>query len=1062
MANEYLQRRPTSTGNRQVWTWSGWIKRNILDTQMQLFGGYGAGGGQGIITFSSGNLIQVREYSLEASAETYNFLTTNIFRDVGNWMHILVSYDTTQDIGAERIQIYVNGDLQQTTQTTTPTKNLNQNNINLVTGSTGDPKTMAIGRVNVTTTTGQQYELADYFFIDGQALTPDVFGFYKQGKGYISVGSTQATDFRPGQWVPKTPRVIKTEINRRGGFGVNGFYLPMNDSKNFGADFHCDPNSIITLNEKLPQPRVGVASTATVGLGFTDVLRADPYASNLVLALPFVSSGLCTNGTNVGVNTGFGDYSAVIKGSGSPKVGIITASSLLSIANTAGYYGSAGSFNGSNSQLTIPSSTDFQLSDGDFTIELWANPNTIKDGNTILSLGTGGNSLYWVLGVGRIFGGITFGSGNGAWNFTTSPVSGIGTSRANQWTHVAVVRKGSILTYYQDGVAVGISTNHNFGSGNGGNLYIGSYFQNYNGDGSWFDGYIQDLRIYKGVAKYTTGFDVPKPYTPVGIATWRAVPDTTANNFATLNALIPAGGVTRTYTNGNLDVSVAGLNTNTYSTIGVGTTGKWYWEFQIPTIGGGANPMGGIAAPQFCAQEANLNRAVVYRVNGNTIVDDTQSSYGATYTTTDIIGVAVNVTDSQVTFYKNGTSQGAINYSGISTTAFLPVVRSNAGTDAFRLNFGQNPTFSGNVSIGTFTDTNGKGLFKYQPPSGFLALCEDNLPTPAISDPGKYFKTVLYTGDGTDGRNIVGVGFTPDLVWVKARNQAYNNGLFDSVRGSRGTLYSNLTNAEEISGPYSFNADGFSQSSTWNNSSTDFVAWCWRAGAGTTSTNTNGSITSVVSVNQDAGFSIATYTGTGSALTFGHGLGKVPAFAIFKYRSGPSGGWAWVVYHKSLPTNYYVYLQSTVAQQNLTGVFTTAPTSTLFSLGTEGAVNTNNNNMLCYSWAEIEGFSKFGSYVGNGNADGPFVYCGFKPALVIAKLISSSDNWRMYDNARSAGNPTNLVLYPNLTNVEGYVTDHIDYLSNGFKWRSNNNNSTGSTYIFAAWAESPFTTANAK
>jgi len=381
---------------------------------------------------------------------------------------------------------------------------------------------------------------------------------------------------------------------------------------------------------------------------------------------------------------------------------------------------------------------------------------------------------------------------------------------------------------------------------------------------------------------------------------------------------------------------------------------------------------------------------------------------------------------------------------------------------SFTYNFGQNPSFSGNTTAGTFTDTNGKGLFKYQPPSGFLALCEDNLPTPAIANPGRHFKTVLYTGDGASGRSIVGVGFTPDLVWIKPRNYVDQHVLCDSIRGPLRSLYIMASN-EANNGVLSFENDGFSLNS-WNNVNDPgdlYVAWCWKAG-GEAVTNTNGSITSVVSVNQDAGFSIVSYTGTGSAATVGHGLGKTPKFIITKSRTTADD---WFTYHSSVGNGSYVLLNSTAASTVLSTIWNnTSPTSTTFSLGTSGGANRLNDRLIAYCWAEIEGYSKFGSYTGNGSADGPFVYCGFKPALVILKAVSAAGNWCMIDNARNSTNPTNLFSVANSANAGDDTGGLLDFVSNGFKLRltSSNFNGSGVTYIFAAFAESPFSTANAK
>ena len=1047
MANEYLQRTPTSTGNRKVWTWSGWVKRNTpTGTRQALFAVTNNGGS--IFTgleFDTNEKLQWYEFTLTSGDTVVN--TSQVFRDTGNWMHILVVFNSTASSSQDRAKIYVNGTLI-TSFTTDSRANININTESQINGITY-PSYIGSWAVAAPTLYSRA-EYTDVFFIDGQALTPDVFGFYKAGKGYISVGSTQSTDFRPGQWVPKTPRVIKTAINNSGGFGVNGFYLPMNDSNNFGADFHCEPNSIIKLQENLPQPRCRID-----GVGdYTGALRADPYAANLVLALPFVSGGL---------SSGFGDYSAAIKGSGSAKT---ISNTGVSIANTAGYYGS-GSYFDSGNYLSTPNVSDFQFGTGDFTMEAWA--YSFSGSWSIIAAqgttGDAGRTLFAVSNAGAVSSQI------GSQNLASS--TGIATS--GQWNHCAFVRKNGVGTIYLNGVAVGINTVYTNSIQNT-TLYVGS-------DQGWTNTsskmYLQDLRIYKGVAKYKGGFDVPRPYTPVGIATWRAVPDTTANNFATWNPLDRARN-TGIQTDGNLSTATNTGNYAIRSTVGV-STGKWYWEF-CPTAVSITNHHGIVAVGRsmgaFYLGET-LDSWGMYDSNGNKRNNGSYDSYGTGFSQYDVGMVALDKSNGKIWWGKNGTWFASGNPSNATNEAFsnINIVCSGIGTDSFvspsqlqynscSYNFGQNPSFSGNTTAGTFTDTNGRGLFKYQPPSGFLALCEDNLPTPAIANPGRHFRTVLYTGDGNSGRSIVGVGFTPDLVWIKSRTVSRDHRLQDSVRGFTNVLSSNLTNVEYGTGDVSSaNNEGFSllARDNQNVSAESYVAWCWRAGAGTTSTNTNGSITSVVSVNQDAGFSIVSYTGTGSAATVGHGLGKTPKFIITKSRTTADD---WFTYHSSVGNGSYVLLDSTVASTVSSTIWNnTSPTSTTFSLGTSGGANRLNDRFIAYCWAEIEGFSKAFSYVGNGSADGPMIFLGLKPALIIIKRTNDAGNWQIYDSSRMSTNPNNGVLFPNLSNVEGTGSAYdIDFLSNGFKLRSTDTdrNASGSTYVGFAWAESPFAYSNSK
>ena len=967
-----------------------------------------------------------------------------LHRDPSSWFHLLVSVDTTQTLAQNRVRIYVNGDEEVVTYSTTPSINF-ETHFNRTGGHRIGTRWNTSSYINA--------EYTDIFLVDGQALTPDVFGFYKDGNGYISAGSTQSTDFRPGQWVPKTPRVIKAQIERNGGFGVNGFYLPMNDSSNFGADFHTTPNSIITLKgEDLPQPRNGAPTTTDA---YVSQLRTDPYADNLVLAVPGISGGQ---------GSGYGDYSADIKGSGSNKT--VTANGNAGIAAIPSYYGSALS-SAANGGFSFEGS-DFAFGSGDFTFEGWfyisSDTSVIR---TIFDTRTTDNNQFGLfLGINDNDNLYTYGFPSG------TGVTDLGIPAINQWHHVAVERNGSIGTVYLNGVAVSTvnMSSTNYTQSGGTLMRPAAVF----GDLYNFYGYVQDFRVYKGVAKYTGGFDVPRPYTPVGIGTWRAVPDTTANNFATWNPIFPTiSGSQSSFTNGNLTVSDATSNGGQGSaTIGV-STGKWYYE-AIPTVTSSGSNLIGIRPAEWFTY--NVQNRTAWRDNGFVFNDDgTTAQSGTTYTTNDIIGIAIDMNTRKLWFSKNGSwvysgdpdagTNPAVSFA-TTYTHYTPAFSFDnaAGTEVWNANFGQNPTFSGQTTSGTNADDSGKGLFKYAPPSGFLALCEDNLPTPAIADPGDYMRTVLWTGDGNSGRSITGVGFTPDLVWMKKRDTTADHWLFDSIRGPLNLLESSTTDPElnRSTSLQSFDEDGFSMGadSAYNTTGANYVAWCWKAG-GPEVTNTDGTITSQVSANQTAGFSIVSYTGDGNAgATFGHGLGKTPGFIIVKRRDGGS---QWNVWTSSLTNNQALYLNLTNDVQSSTTFWNdTDPNSSVITLGTDR--NVLNGTYIAYCWAEIEGFSKFGSYVGNGSADGAFVYCGFKPAFVMLKASSATGNWCMIDNARNSTNPTNFFAIANSSNAGDDTGGALDFLSNGFKLRltSSNFNGNGVTYIFAAFAESPINYSNSK
>ena len=329
-----------------------------------------------------------------------------------------------------------------------------------------------------------------------------------------------------------------------------------------------------------------------------------------------------------------------------------------------------------------------------------------------------------------------------------------------------------------------------------------------------------------------------------------------------------------------------------------------------------------------------------------------------------------------------------------------------------------------------------------------------------IPKPSVHFNTKLYTGTGSS-LALTGVGFQPDFTWIKCRaaGSGTDHVLFDAVRGVTKALNSNDNSVEDtISNSLTaFGTDGFTVNGNGATgaSGDTYVGWNWKAnGAG--SANTNGTINSTVSANTTAGFSIVSYTGTGANATVGHGLGVAPSMVIIKNRDSVKD---WRVGHNGLTSwAYRLHLNDTSAQTEQSAIFnSTAPTSSVFSIGTSGSVNDSGQNIIAYCFAEKTGYSKFGSYTGNGNADGIFVYTGFKPAFVIFKVTNDNDNWHMHDNKRTTngGNPLNKVLYPNLNNLEGSVD--IDFLSNGFKPRSNNNafNASGKPYIYTAFAEEP-------
>jgi hypothetical protein len=335
--------------------------------------------------------------------------------------------------------------------------------------------------------------------------------------------------------------------------------------------------------------------------------------------------------------------------------------------------------------------------------------------------------------------------------------------------------------------------------------------------------------------------------------------------------------------------------------------------------------------------------------------------------------------------------------------------------------------------------------------------------TYAVPNGRTAFNPVLYTGTSAT-QSITGVGFQPDFVWLKARSGAFQHGQFDAVRGATKGLVSNTTDAETtFSAVTSFNSNGFTNGTDYNNSGTTYVSWNWKAnGAG--SSNTAGSITSTVSANTTAGFSVVTYTGTGANATIGHGLGAVPKMIIVKDRTSALN---WRVYHVSTGNDGGMFLNTTGAYASNSGMWnSTTPTSTVFTVGTDQGTNFSTDSFVAYCFAEVAGYSAFGSYTGNGSTDGPFIYTGFKPAFVVVKRTNTTGDWPMVDSTRDPYNVAQYGLYANSSISEasfGSPTPMYDFNSNGFKIRNTfaNTNASGGTYIYMAFASNPFKYANA-
>ena len=550
--------------------------------------------------------------------------------------------------------------------------------------------------------------------------------------------------------------------------------------------------------------------------------------------------------------------------------------------------------------------------------------------------------------------------------------------------------------------------------------------------------------------------------TPTSYGTDTGVGGEVRGNYCTWNPLAKNSAIT--LANGNLDTSNSGGASDGFGLATIAaSTGKFYWEVTVNTASAGRPIVGVVPTAAGLVEVGSGNaNSVGYRNTGAKRINGSDTSYGNSYTNGDVIGVALDLDNGAIYFSKNGTFQN----SGSPTSGSSKTGAAHTWTG------GSVEMTPGISEYSSNCSTNwGSRAFAYTAPSGFKALCDTNLGAPLVAKPNTLMDVALYTGTGA-AQSITGLAFNPDFVWLKRRSSAQAHYLYDVIRGTSSVLFSDGTDAEQSisTGLTAFNSDGFSLGSLSgvNASSTTNVAWAWDAGTSTVS-NTQGSITSQVRANVSAGFSVVTYTGTGANATVGHGLGVAPSMVIVKSRSFSQ---VWVVGHSSIGFGNYLLLNATDASAAGSNVFnSTAPTSTVFSLGTGTGGNQSAATYVAYCFAPVVGYSSMGSYVGNGSSDGVFVYTGFRPRWVMIKLSSTAGNpWLIFDSARSTYNVVGNKLAPNSAVAEddasiGNSTQNtVDFLSNGFKPRTADNGTNGSTftYIYYAVAENPFQYARAR
>ena len=532
--------------------------------------------------------------------------------------------------------------------------------------------------------------------------------------------------------------------------------------------------------------------------------------------------------------------------------------------------------------------------------------------------------------------------------------------------------------------------------------------------------------------------------------------DSPTVNYATLNPLDDDG--TTTISNGNLSWRGAG-DAMIASTIHV-NNGKWYAEIIIDAVDGTRDPGIGIVQSSAVRSTANpLTQSIGYWCVGpdGDKAHSSLTSYGSAFIAGDIMMLAVDLDDGKIWWGKNGTwfnsgdpaAGTGEGFSSIDTSIFWAFAQCASEVSS-----------TGEASW-VFADDD----LTYSPPTGYQTLAAANLPEVTITDPGEYFNVVEWTGTGASNART-GLGHQTGLLWGKRTNGVGSHYILNEVTGVLSTLSSDTTAAEDTSSSVltSFDSDGFTlpadAAGYLNYLNREYVGWSW-AGSGTSgSSNSDGSITSTVSVNDDAGFSIVSYTGTGSAGTVGHGL-SAAEMIVAKQRSTAS--YQWMVYHRAIGGTKYLRLDATTAETTGSSVWNNSdPTGSVFSVGTSHDVNKSSDNFIAYCFRSIPGYSKVFSYTGNGSADGTFVWLGFRPAFVMIKNSSSATNWKIFDSAREPDNLVGAYLEPNTAaaeaNLGGGNTTDLDFLSNGFKLRGNAStiNNTGSNHIGIAFAENPF------
>ena len=1019
-----LRRTPSSEGNRKTFTFSTWCKRSSLADWHTLFGAYVSVGSPDDSHYFYFGFTDGDALRVTGWSTAWR-ITNRLFRDVGAWYHLVLQFDTTQGTADNRVKIYVNG----VQETSFSTSNNPSENYDVAINNT---VAQAIGETAYDAGSGPfQFDgyMAETHLFDGAVVAPSEFG---------------ETDSETGQWIPK-------KYVGSSSYGTNGYYMPWKKNDRYSTYFDGSTSTGITTPDH---------SDFTLGTNNFTIeawVYRDEDAGN--------TGYICGNSQADGANSSAGVPALYIDTNNKPHAIIFTT-------NGASYFELI-----SSTAVNDNKWYHVALVRNSNTFSLYLNGTSVASNTTAHTMADSSNKM----GVG-VLGEYTANHFKG-WisNFRLVNGTAVYTSNFTPSTSPLTAVTNTVLLCCQDKT---VTTDN---SGTSKTLTVTAA-----------NTYTQQMSPFT-YDWYQDQSGQDNHYQPDNLTVNDVMLDSPTNNFCTMNPLIVTGADGITFKQGALRPVSGGAFAKSLSTFAP-DSGKWYCEYHVDAT---ASNFGGVGATTL----NDLSQSHIGYSTGEThwVLNHSTAAYQTVYKDNvatgasslgnvavgDIVGLSLDADAGKIYFRKNnsviGTSTGYAITSDTMTGVywFVAYLRSQSSYGYGTFNFGQNGTFCGQKTAQGNTDANGIGDFYYSPPSGYIALCAKNLPTPAIKDPSAHFQTTLYAGDSNNSTVITNSGnsdLQPDLIWIKNRTHGTTTGVganmfFDSVRGIKSTtgsdspfLVSNLANDEETNtnALQAVSSDGFTPGSMTRTNETgdNLVAWQWKAGGGAGSSNTDGTInTTSTSVNTTAGISISTYTGTGSNATVGHGLGVAPSVIIVKSRSEDE---SWMVQTIGDATDY-MNLETTAASADWHGIWNdTAATSSVFSIGDGDGVNKSSATYVAYCFADVSGFSKSGWYRGNSNAVGPMIYTGFTPAWIMIKMrsiaITGGGDWLVRDIARDPTNPSDSALYANLHAAESTTSLIVDILSNGFKIRSNHDdhNDQTETLWWMAFASTPFKYANAR